>query len=96
MARPQRFAARLVTMLKARVEQDVIADVRFVEEDARLILVVAGSMSRREVAAAVLTDLVATSSGLPDLLAQIREVADSMAWNVRVEEDGRESVLTVF
>jgi hypothetical protein len=85
----------LVSMIKARVEPDVIADVRFMEEDQRLVIVLDGSLGRREVAAAVLTDLVATISGPADLVDEIREVADVMAWNVRVEEDGDGSVLTV-
>jgi hypothetical protein len=86
----------LVSMIDARVEPDVIADIRFMEEDMRLVIVLAGSLSRRELAAAVLTDLVATISGPTELLDEIRDVADSMAWSVRLEEDGAETVLTVF
>ena len=44
----------------------------------------------------MLTDLVATISGPTELLDEIRDVADSMAWSVRLEEDGAETVLTVF
>ena len=86
----------LAPMIDARVEPDVIADVRFMEEDMRLVIVLAGSLRRRDVAAAVLTDLVATSSGPVELLDEIRDVAESMAWSVRLEEDGGETVVTVF
>ena len=86
----------LAPMIDARVDPDVIADVRFMEDDMRLVIVLAGSLRRREVAAAVLTDLVATSSGPVELLDEIRDVAESMAWSVRLEEDGGETVVTVF
>ena len=86
----------LASMIKARDEADVIGDVRFMMEDERLVVVLAGTLSRREVAAAVLTDLVATTSGLAGLLDEIRKVAEAMSWSVRIEEDGGESVLTVF
>jgi hypothetical protein len=85
-----------MTMRPMRDEPDVIADVRFPEADERFVVAVDRAVSNRDVATAMLTDLVATSHDTIGLLDDIRDVAESMAWRVRVEADGQDAVVTVF
>ena len=87
--------ARAMVMRRIRDEPDVIADVRYLEGEERLIVAVDWTVSNRDVATAMLTDLVATSQDAIGLLDDIRDVAESMAWTVRVEADGDEAVVTI-
>ena len=84
-----------MVMRHIRDEPDVIADIRYLEGEERLIVAVDWTVSNRDVATAMLTDLVATSQDAIGLLDDIRDVAESMAWTVRVEADGAEAIVTV-
>jgi hypothetical protein len=84
-----------MVMRRMRDEPEVIADVRYLEGEEHLIVAVDWTLSNRDVATAMLTDLVATNQDAIGLLDDIRDVAESMAWTVRVEADGGEAVVTV-
>jgi hypothetical protein len=84
-----------MVMRRMRDEPEVIADVRYLEGEEHLIVAVDWTVSNRDVATAMLTDLVATNQDAIGLLDDIRDVAESMAWTVRVEADGGEAVVTV-
>ena len=84
-----------MVMRRMRDAPDVIADVRYPEREERLIVVVDWALANRDVATAMLTDLVATSQDAIGLLDDIRDVAESMAWTVRVEADGGDAIVTI-
>ena len=73
----------------------VVADVLYAFGDERLVIAVDSKLKHRDTATAVITDLVAMCEERADLLDDIREVASTLSWDLKVEVDGAQTLVTV-